>query len=239
MAHAAPGSNRIRLITPMLALVAALAFVACGGASAGLSTSPEPTPEPAPEPEPVAEAPVADADGDGIPDDEDMCPERAGVANLENPSRHGCPERRGNRVRIERNRVEITEKIMFGTNTAAIDPASHSLLDEIAETINEAGRRITLIEIAGHADKRGKVQHNLSLTEQRATAVVAALVERGVPAEKLRAKGYGSYCPVDAANDDANRRVEFVILKMRRRATGATVGCEAATAAGVAPDPVE
>jgi OmpA-OmpF porin, OOP family len=205
--------------------------------SASTGAPQEPLPPP-PDPEPP-EPEIVDSDGDGIPDDEDMCPDVPGVANTENPSRHGCPERRRNwRARIERNRVVIDEKIMFATNAATIDEASAELLDEIAETIKEAGRRVTLIEIAGHADKRGNVKHNLKLTEERAAAVVAALVERGVDQDRLRARGYGPYCPIDPNDDEANRRVEFTILMMRRRPTGAEVGCESALAAGIEPEPL-
>jgi outer membrane protein OmpA-like peptidoglycan-associated protein len=219
------------LVSLVVALAIPLAAAAgCGGASASLSASTD-QPEPEPEPEPE---PVADSDGDGINDDVDMCPDVAGVANTRRESRHGCPERRRNwRARFERNRLVIDEKIMFATNSAEISEDSATLLDEIAETIKEAGRRVKLIEIAGHADERGKAEVNVALTGERSGSVVAALVERGVDESKLRGMGYGSYCPLEPGNHDANRRVEFVVLKGFRRATGAQTGCEAAAAAGI------
>lgn len=213
--------------------VPALAAFGCHHAVT-VSTAPPPPASAAP----VASAPPpVDTDGDGIADVDDKCPAEKGVANTDNPERNGCPARIG-RVKIGGARVEITEKIMFGSGLSTIATASESLLGEIAQLLATDGKHIDLIEVAGHADRNGDAAYNLKLTQQRSVAVVEALVKLGIPAAKLRAKGYGSYCPLDAGDDEKNRRVEFVIVKMRGKATGTPLGCDAAAKAGVKPDPV-
>ncbi len=223
-------------LAPFLFVLSAPALAAFGCHHAVVVSTAPPAPSSA---APVASAPPppVDTDGDGIPDVDDKCPTEKGVANTEHPERNGCPERVG-RVRIGDTHVEITEKIMFASGAATIATSSESLLGEIAQLVAKEGKHIDLIEVAGHADRNGDAAYNLKLTQQRATAVVDALVKLGIPAAKLRAKGYGSYCPLDAKDDEKNRRVEFVIVKMRGKATTTPLGCEAATKAGVKPDPV-
>ena len=65
---------------------------------------------------------------------------------------------------------------------------------------------------------------------------------RRIAASRLRAKGYGFYCPIeDAHNEDAwkaNRRVEFKIIKGGADAVAPELGCANATQHGVSPDPI-
>jgi OOP family OmpA-OmpF porin len=72
-----------------------------------------------------------------------------------------------------------------------------------------------VIEIAGHTDSTGGTEFNQELSLQRAQAVRAALVERGVDPARLRAVGYGESRPI-ADNDTEegrtrNRRVELAV----------------------------
>ena len=71
----------------------------------------------------------------------------------------------------------------------------------------------TLDTVAGHTDAAASDAHNRELSERRAQAVVAWLVEEGVDAARLQAEGHGESRPV-AGNDSAegralNRRVEI------------------------------
>jgi len=192
--------------------------------------------------------PPADTDGDGIPDDKDACKDKAGKAN-DDAAKNGCPEPAKlavapvQKVEIVGDEVKIKEKIMFDVGKATIKPESDKLLDEMADLVKKTAD-IDLIEVAGHADKSGDEKANLKLTEERSKAVVEALVKRGVDAKKLRAKGYGEYCPEDPGDSpeahEKNRRVQFAILKMKGKKTEAIkhLGCDAAKKAKVTPDPV-
>ncbi|MDQ2670675.1 MAG: OmpA family protein, partial [Gemmatimonadota bacterium] len=88
----------------------------------------------------------------------------------------------------------------------ALDRAARVLLD------NPSVR----VEIAGHTDATGDPQQNVRLSLLRAEAVRQALVQRGVPPQRLVAAGYGSTRPIaqgrSAAANAQNRRVELIPL---------------------------
>lgn len=197
----------------------------------------------------VTPPPPADTDGDGIPDDKDACKDKPGKADAD-AAKNGCPEAPkvaiapvAQKVEVVGDEVKIKEKIMFDVGKSSIKPESDKLLDELADVIKKTAD-VDLIEVAGHADKSGDEKANLKLTEERSKAVVEALVKRGVEAKKLRAKGYGEYCPEDPGDSpeahEKNRRVQFAILKMKGKKTDAIkhLGCDAAKKAKVTPDPV-
>jgi outer membrane protein OmpA-like peptidoglycan-associated protein len=216
----------------------ASATVGSGEAAAPTASSVAEAPPPPP--------PPADTDGDGIPDDKDACKDKAGKENAD-AAKNGCPEEAPKamaamgKVKIENNEVKISEKIMFDTGKATIKPESDKLLDEIAQFLKDQPD-IGLIEVGGHADKQGDAKKNVELTQARATAVVDALVKRGVDPKKLRSKGYGAYCPEDPGTTpeayEKNRRVQFAILKMGGKKTGFKLGCDEAVKAGVKPQAI-
>jgi outer membrane protein OmpA-like peptidoglycan-associated protein len=108
-------------------------------------------------------------------------------------------------------KLMVGKTINFNTASANIAPASQALVDEIATAIK--GCEGSVIEVAGHTDAQGTDENNLALSEARAKAVVAALTAKGVPTERISAKGYGETKPIDAAETREamakNRRIEF------------------------------
>jgi OmpA-OmpF porin, OOP family len=119
------------------------------------------------------------------------------------------------RVQIVKDHVVINEKIQFENGKATIKPESNSLLDEIAGTVKTA-TFLKKLEVQGHASAEGDAVVNTRLSDDRAKSVAAALVQRGVRADILVAKGYGASKPIadntTEAGRDKNRRVEFLIL---------------------------
>jgi len=120
------------------------------------------------------------------------------------------------RVVVTETQVQINEKILFATGKADILPESHSLLNEVA-TVLKAHPRIRKVEVAGHTDARGSAPMNLKLSQARAKAVFAFLVQAGVDPSRLIHRGYGKTRPIADNNTDEgrekNRRVEFNILE--------------------------
>jgi outer membrane protein OmpA-like peptidoglycan-associated protein len=162
----------------------------------------------------IPEAP-ADRDGDGIPDSDDSCPDQAGPV-----SNHGCPIGARQLVIVSTNKVEILEQVRFATNRATIRPESHRLLDQVAAVLL-SHPDLLLVQVEGHTDDRGSPLRNIVLAQARAESVAAYLESKGVPAERLRAVGFGQGRPI-ASNASTvgratNRRVAFTVLQTRSR----------------------
>lgn len=115
----------------------------------------------------------------------------------------------------------VTHDIRFGYNEKEIDPASYTYMNEMA-TYLKANATLRL-EIAAHTDGIGSAKFNQQLSQARADACVAYLVNAGVEASRLIARGYGATMPLEKEKDkkgkdlpaarEKNRRVEFKILK--------------------------
>jgi len=157
-----------------------------------------------------------DFDKDGIRDDKDACPFEKGKADPD-PLKNGCPRL----VRVTEKQIQILEEVQFAFDKFNISPKSKELLDELAEVMIEHPE-ILKVEVEGHADAVGTAAYNKQLTQKRADAIRKALIERGVSADRLTAKGYGKDAPV-ADNDTAegrqlNRRSPFTILERQKPA---------------------
>jgi len=102
--------------------------------------------------------------------------------------------------------------INFSTGSFNITSGSTAALRSAAEAINVAPAG-TQIEVGGHTDNTGSSQTNARLSQQRAQAVVDALVDMGVDVSVLSAKGYGDSQPIaDNSSREGryqNRRMEF------------------------------
>lgn len=154
-----------------------------------------------------------DNDRDGIPDREDRCPNEAEVVN-EYADDDGCPD--SDQVRVVGNEILLDERIHFWTNSFVIRKVSHSLLERVAQLLNEHPEYLR-IEVRGHSDGRGDPGFNERLSEERAKAVMQFLIERGVAPERLSAVGLGSSRPFTDRTDERamflNRRVEFGVTR--------------------------
>jgi OOP family OmpA-OmpF porin len=106
------------------------------------------------------------------------------------------------------------QKITFAPSSAEFDPASRETLDRIGDILRTCGP--IPMEIAGYTDSQGREEMNLDLSQQRADAVLTALMSRRILTSGITAKGYGEADPI-ADNDsedgrEANRRIEFHLI---------------------------
>lgn len=155
---------------------------------------------------------LGDKDEDGIPDSTDRCPYDAEDFDGDRDE-DGCPDE--GRVVVEKSFIKITESIYFDTGKATIQPRSFDLLNEIAAVL-EANPQLKLVRVEGHTDDVGSPTSNLRLSKARAGSVRQYLVEHGIDATRLDARGFGESYPIQSneleAGRAANRRVEFIIV---------------------------
>ncbi|MEZ4458550.1 MAG: OmpA family protein [bacterium] len=163
--------------------------------------------------------PDLDNDADGILDVNDACPLDPEVINgvLDDD---GCPDEGSSKVRVTGDRIEILERVYFETAKDVIQPQSYDVLEQVARVM-AARPDITRLRVEGHTDDRGKDSYNLDLSQRRAAAVRAFLIEKGVDAQRLVARGYGESHPIGdnktAQGRDINRRVEFHIIAVESK----------------------
>jgi len=105
----------------------------------------------------------------------------------------------------------LLRSVMFDFDHTTIRPDSEPVLDEAIRVINEQQGNFSVI-LGGHTDDIGTQSYNRELSQRRADAVREYMINHGVPAEKLRAVGYGETKPVaDNSTPEGrarNRRVD-------------------------------
>lgn len=107
--------------------------------------------------------------------------------------------------------------INFDSDRSAIRPDGEPVIKEILALLKIEPALVLTIE--GHTDNSGDAKRNVALSQQRAEAVVQALLKSGVDKVRLKAIGYGANKPLDDNTKEAgrakNRRVELVKMKAK------------------------
>lgn len=105
----------------------------------------------------------------------------------------------------------IIHGIGFDFDAATIRPESGKLLDALSAGLKVSSA--TAVSVIGHTSSEGSDTYNEALSQRRAEAVVAAIVERGIDPKRLAAEGRGEKQPIADNTTDAgrslNRRVEI------------------------------
>lgn len=156
----------------------------------------------------TAVAPMMDSDGDGISDADDQCPDTAAGARVDDKGCH---------ILLEHS-VSETLNVQFETGGSAVKESSIGDIERIANVMVEYPETSLVIE--GHTDSVGAADFNRRLSQQRADAVKAVLIERfGIDGDRISAIGKGEDEPVaDNATAEGraqNRRVETEISASR------------------------
>ncbi|WDL74735.1 OmpA family protein [Helicobacter winghamensis] len=106
-----------------------------------------------------------------------------------------------------------TFSVQFPFDSSVVAPEYNAEIKDFAQSMKENPSQTAII--SGHTDSTGNDAYNQKLSERRANAVKDAIIEEGVQAERLQAKGYGESKPIaDNATKEGrqeNRRVEAEI----------------------------
>jgi len=113
----------------------------------------------------------------------------------------------------------LTDKVLYDSGTATLNPAATPLLDRIATLLKSDFTHPIVVE--GHTDDQpiasAAFPTNWELSAARATAVVRFFIRDHVGAGRLAASGYGAEHPITtnatADGRSRNRRVEIVLTR--------------------------
>ena len=172
---------------------------------------------------PVEVPKPSDSDGDGVYDFKDRCPDTPrGVA----VDKTGCPlDSDGDGVfdhldkcpdtpagaKVDERGCWVLKRVHFDFDKFNVKPEYYPVLEEVIAILK--GNPALRVEIQGHTDNRGPGPYNQTLSERRAAAVGAYLVDQNIAKERLTSKGFGLSKPI-ASNDTRegrakNRRVQL------------------------------
>ncbi len=144
-----------------------------------------------------------DTDKDGVPDYLDQCPNTLPGIKV---NKRGCPLRR------KEDLDYLKKGIQFEFGSAKLLQSSYPTLDDIIALLVKIPE--VKLEVQGHTDIVGTEDYNQKLSEDRAHSVTDYFESKGIPAERLRAIGFGTRMPLADNVTDAgrakNRRVELI-----------------------------
>lgn len=124
--------------------------------------------------------------------------------------------------------LELSTSSFYQSGSAQLKPEAIPTLDKILQSIQAAGLDKYTVEVEGHTDdvpiKTAAYPSNWELSTNRATGIVRFFIERGVPADHLKAAGYAEVKPkvpnLDQngnpipANREINRRI---VIKLEQK----------------------
>jgi OOP family OmpA-OmpF porin len=131
------------------------------------------------------------------------------------------------KAKIEGNKVKIPGELEFDVDKATLKdtPQSKEILTTLVDFMKQ-NPQVTKLRIEGHTDNSGKLDHNQTLSQQRADAVVDYLSKQGVDKTRLAPVGFGQTKPLvdnDTVDHKAqNRRTEFHVAEIDGKAQEST-----------------
>ena len=131
-------------------------------------------------------------------------------------------------IRVVGDRFVFQSEVLFGSGGADLDATGSEEMGKLADAIIQLAGEIPeeiewVLRVDGHTDDiplsgRGRYRDNWELSTARAASVVRFLTERGVPAERLAAAGFGEFQPIDPRDTaDARARNRRIELKLTER----------------------
>ncbi|MDP2238373.1 MAG: OmpA family protein [Bacteroidales bacterium] len=122
--------------------------------------------------------------------------------------------------KLEVDRIFRIDNIYYDFDKWEIRPDAAVELNKLVQIMNE--NPIT-IELSSHTDSRGTNLYNFRLSQNRAESAVYYIINQGISANRLFARGYGESKLTNRCSDgvqctdaehQANRRTEFKILSI-------------------------
>ncbi len=136
-----------------------------------------------------------DSDRDGVANYKDLCPQTLYGLRVD---KNGCP-------------ISQVLELNFKFDSFEITKGSCPLIDKFAKFMKE--NPLYKAQVIGHTDSIGRASYNMTLSQERAKAIMNALLKKGIDASRLSAVGRGELEPIQdnhlRVGRKANRRIEI------------------------------
>jgi outer membrane protein OmpA-like peptidoglycan-associated protein len=160
----------------------------------------------------------ADTDGDGISDGDEVLKFKTNPLDPKDPPKEVAkPVETPKAVALnaEVGKAIVLEGVVFKVGSSTVGASSDSILARALKTFLD--NPTMEVEIRGYTDNTGDAKKNVKLSQTRADAVKTWMMKRGVPANRISSKGYGSADPIATNTTEEgraqNRRIEFIRIK--------------------------
>lgn len=118
-------------------------------------------------------------------------------------------------VTVFKEKIEEIEKnfnaAKFKSGKADLNDDAKFVLHDLVKILEK--QPDVRLKIVGHTSEEGSPAFNQKLSEKRAKAVVDFLVARGINPDRLEYEGKGSSEPLEAGNNEVNRRTQIIVLQ--------------------------
>lgn len=118
-------------------------------------------------------------------------------------------------VTVFKEKIEEIEKnfnaAKFKSGKADLNDDAKFVLHDLVKILEK--QPDVRLKIVGHTSEEGSPAFNQKLSEKRAKAVVDFLVARGISPDRLEYEGKGSSEPLEAGNNEVNRRTQIIVLQ--------------------------
>lgn len=112
--------------------------------------------------------------------------------------------------------LNMPGNITFDVNRDEVKSEFYPVLNSVAKVLKKYDK--TAIEVAGHTDSTGTVEHNMALSLRRADSVAGYLLGQGIQSVRIATIGFGPHRPIadnsTAQGRSLNRRVELTLIPL-------------------------
>ncbi|KMV73594.1 hypothetical protein AI29_15630, partial [bacteria symbiont BFo2 of Frankliniella occidentalis] len=112
---------------------------------------------------------------------------------------------------VETKHFTLKSDVLFNFNKATLKTSGQSALDQLYSQLSNLDPKDGSVVVLGFTDRIGSDSYNQNLSEKRAQSVVDYLVSKGIPSNKISARGMGESNPVTGNTcDNVKKRAALI-----------------------------
>lgn len=97
---------------------------------------------------------------------------------------------------VQTKHFTLKSDVLFNFNKSTLKPEGQQALDQLYSQLSNLDPKDGSVVVLGFTDRIGSDAYNQGLSEKRAQSVVDYLISKGIPSDKISARGMGESNPV-------------------------------------------